>query len=142
MAIVGGSPAVLYAVDDEPDNVDFLKRALSKNYQVHGYTDPRKALEAIHTTPPMGLVVDYRMPGMNGVELVRAIRQQGHRFAVVMVTAFPELDEVVYAQQSNLIYRIVPKPCSAADVSTQVELAIAEILYRGALDKHRRLPEK
>jgi DNA-binding NtrC family response regulator len=142
MAIFGGVPPIVYAVDDEPDNVEFLSRALSKHYDVRSFTEPAKALETVRKVPPVGLVVDYRMPKMNGVELVRAIRQQGHKFGVVMVTAFPELDEVVYAQQANLLYRILPKPCDAKALLTHLELAIAEVLYRGAIDAYRQLSPK
>jgi CheY-like chemotaxis protein len=139
MSILAGTSTLLFAVDDQQDNVDLVVRSLGKSYNVQGFTDPRKALEAATQTPPVGLVVDYRMPGMNGVELLRALRQTGHKCAAVMLTAFPELDEVVYAQQTKLIYRVVPKPCSAEDLRTEVELAIATVLYMGALDTYRRL---
>ncbi len=139
MSLFGNVQPVIYVVDDEQDNVDFMTRALGGLYDVSGFSDPQLALESAEKQPPVGLVVDYRMPGMSGVDLVRNIRQRGLITGVVMLTAFPDLDDVVHAQQTKLVYRIMAKPCSVADLQTSVELAIAEVLYKGALDAYSRL---
>ena len=64
------------------------------------------ALEFAKKTPPAGLVVDYNMPEMTGVDLVRSLRAIGIESATLMVTAFPDLDDVVYSNQVELLYRI------------------------------------
>ncbi len=126
-------PDFVFVVDDEQDNLDFLVRALSGVGEVRAFADPRAALQAVSEERPAALVVDYKMPHLNGVELVQAVRAKGIRCGVVMVTAFPELDEVCYAQQVNLIYQIVPKPTDAQHLRSVVQLAIANAFYRDAL---------
>ena len=78
------------------------------------------------------MLTDYRMPNLNGVELVREIRQAGGECAVLMVTAFPDLDEVVVAEQEKLIFQIIPKPWKPEDLRVHTELAISTFRFTKA----------
>ena len=114
---------IVIAVDDEPDNLDLIVRILSR-YDVRPFTDPRVALESAKTVKPVAIVVDYRMPGMNGLELVRRCRESGVDSAILMVTAFPELDELAYAAQEELLYQIIPKPYRPERLRDWMKLAV------------------
>ncbi len=129
----------IYAVDDEPENLDLYRRALPE-YEFVGFTDPVAALTAILDDPPACVLADHRMPGMSGVELVTQARIGGFEGPVVMVTAFAELDEISYAEQVNLIYRVVPKPIQPDRFKEQVALAVAESRFRQTLEGARRHP--
>lgn len=116
---------IVVAVDDEPDNLELVVRILSK-YDVRTFTDPRTALVEAVQLKPIALVVDYRMPGMTGLDLVRECRKQGLDSAILMVTAFPDLDEIVYAAQNELVYQVVPKPYRPERLRDWMRLAIIQ----------------
>jgi CheY-like chemotaxis protein len=116
---------VVIVVDDEPENTALLVRALSDSYAVAAFNDAQAALAAAIANPPAAVVTDYRMPGLNGVELVRALRSARVGAAALMVTAYPEVDDIVEAEQQRLFFRIVTKPWSPKDLKAQTDLAVS-----------------
>lgn len=67
-------PRVLLA-EDNPDMRGYITRLLGRDYQVEAVADGHAALAAISADPPDLLLTDVLMLGLNGVELIRAIRQ-------------------------------------------------------------------
>ncbi len=64
------------AVDDEPDSLNLLHTVLEgAGARVVTARSGAEALEAIQAHPPDAIVTDVGMPGMNGIQLIRAIRQ-------------------------------------------------------------------
>jgi CheY-like chemotaxis protein len=80
---------LIFCVDDEPDNLELLARALHGHYVVRTFRDPREALAAVKKEEPVALVVDQRMPSMTGLALLRELRAAGGRAAAIVVTAYP-----------------------------------------------------
>ena len=124
-------------VDDERDNLEVYQRMLA-GYRVRAFSNPGEALDAVVHEAPACMLVDYRMPELNGVELIRRCRAAGFDGPTLMVTAFPDLDEVVFAQQVDLVYSIVPKPVSIPHLKDKVDLLIADSRFRKAFDGRRR----
>jgi CheY-like chemotaxis protein len=63
-------------VDDEQDNVDFMVELLeSEGLTARGYTDSEQALEAMRQERPDVAVLDVQMPGLNGFQMLTAIRE-------------------------------------------------------------------
>ncbi|WP_310734634.1 response regulator [Azohydromonas caseinilytica] len=63
-------------MDDELSNAEVLALILrEEGYEVAVAGDGRQALERVEDAAPDLLLTDYMMPGMNGVELARALRQ-------------------------------------------------------------------
>jgi CheY-like chemotaxis protein len=85
-------PRVLL-VDDELSSAEVLALVLAgEAYQVTLAADGRQALARLEDAAPDLLVIDFMMPGMNGAELVQAIRQR-ERFRatpVVLISGAPE----------------------------------------------------
>ena len=78
---------ILY-VDDDLDYALLFKLALSRaGYQVSTRQDPRAALNALADIDL--LVSDYRMPGMNGIELIRAARAQAPDLRCALISSDP-----------------------------------------------------
>jgi two-component system response regulator MprA len=68
--------ARILVVDDDPEIVRLLKRGLSyENYIVDTAADGNQALAAARDNPPDLVILDVMMPGMNGVEVTRRLRQ-------------------------------------------------------------------
>ncbi|WP_237555205.1 MULTISPECIES: SpoIIE family protein phosphatase [unclassified Streptomyces] len=70
----GPAPARVLVADDNADMRDYLRRLLRSRYAVDTVGDGRSALDAARADPPDLIVSDVMMPGMDGLELVAALR--------------------------------------------------------------------
>ena len=83
--------ARILIVDDEPDAVELLREFLvGKNYEVSTAANGEEALRKVKTERPHMILLDVRMPGMNGLEVLRQVRQIDQEVGVIMVTAAAE----------------------------------------------------
>ena len=80
-------------VDDELSSAEVLALVLAgEGYQVTVAADARQALERLEDAAPQLLVTDFMMPGMNGGDLAKAVREH-ERFSdipVVLISGAPE----------------------------------------------------
>jgi two-component system response regulator RpfG len=65
-----------------------IVRSLSERITVESFSDPEEALAAFADSPPDLILLDYKMPRMNGIDLIRAIRDKpsGEEIPIIMVT--------------------------------------------------------
>jgi DNA-binding response OmpR family regulator len=83
-------PRVL-VVDDEPDFVELLHEFLTaKGYEVISAADGEEALRKVKEDRPHLILLDVRMPKMNGLEVLKQVREIDHEVGVIMVTAANE----------------------------------------------------
>jgi two-component system response regulator MprA len=83
-------------VDDEPAVRDALGRALSlERYDVHLAGNGRQALDRIAETVYDAVVLDVLMPGIDGLEVSRRLRDAGDRTPLLMLTARDAIDDRV-----------------------------------------------
>lgn len=83
-------PRVL-VVDDEPDAVELLTEFLtSKGYEVITAGGGEEAIQKVKAERPHLILLDVRMPKMNGLEVLRQVRQIDNEIGVIMVTAVNE----------------------------------------------------
>ena len=83
-------PRVL-VVDDEPDAVELLQEFLTaKGYEVIAASDGEEALRKVKEDRPHLILLDIRMPKMNGIEVLRRVREIDREVGVIMVTAVNE----------------------------------------------------
>jgi len=77
-------------VDDDKDMCESLADViiLDSNYNVSYITDPLKALETIKKEDFSLIIVDYKMPEMNGLDLLKNIKQVKPHIPVFILTAF------------------------------------------------------
>lgn len=78
-------------VDDDPFVCEMMALVLgASGYQVEAKTRPEEALERLRIPPPFDLVIsDMNMPGMGGIELIRAARDAGVDSAAILLTGTP-----------------------------------------------------
>ena len=83
-------PRVL-VVDDEPDAVELLQEFLmAKGYEVLAASNGEEALRRVKEERPHLILLDVRMPKMNGLEVLKQVREIDHEVGVIMVTAVNE----------------------------------------------------
>jgi two-component system response regulator ChvI len=83
-------------VDDDRNILTSVSILLeSEGYQVKTYTDGASALAAFNLLPPDLAILDIKMPRMDGLQLLRALREK-HRFPVIFLTSKDEeIDEIL-----------------------------------------------
>jgi two-component system, response regulator RpfG len=87
---VSGESEIL-VVDDSPSNTTVYERVVNQipGHKAHCFTDPHQALAWAKAHPPALAVVDYRMPGIDGVEFIKRLRalHGNEQVPVAMLTA-------------------------------------------------------
>lgn len=117
--------ARILVVDDEPSICDVLTISLrQEGYQVAAETDPRRALERIEREPFDVVLQDLKMPGMDGIELLRQIRRIRPETSVIIMTAYSTWDRAVEAMRLGA-YHYIKKPF---DTQLDIKESIARAL--------------
>ena len=74
--IINMSHGKIVVIDDEEDNCVYLKEIISKTgYEVETFCDSSEALAKIKDSIPAMIFLDIQMPGMNGFEVLKVIRE-------------------------------------------------------------------
>jgi len=108
----------LLIIDDEEDMLQGLKRVLS--YELDGTdvtvsSNPLEALELIRKHHFDLVLLDIRMPEMDGMEMLSEIRRLDHWVTVIMMTAYGSIETAVEAIKRGA-YDFVVKPCDIPDL--------------------------
>lgn len=83
-------------VDDEQSLLEQLKEAFEKQrYMVEIALDGEEALEKIYSTPADLIILDIMLPKLDGLSVLRAIRKEGSKTPVLMLTAKGDLDSKI-----------------------------------------------
>jgi len=117
-------PQTVLILDDEPDIVLLISETLRRQLpevQAVGFSSAGDALAWCANHEPELCLVDYRMPGMSGVEFISAIRKYLHFQAVpvIMITAQPE-PYLKHEALSVGATDFLAKPIDPADVAMRV----------------------
>src|SRR6266850_4452956 len=96
-------------VDDEQNIIDILQEHLAKNYDVASALDGASALKSIRAKRPDLVFLDFAMPGISGVDVLKAVKEIDPTIPVVMITANP--DNAVAAEAIRRgAFSYFPKP--------------------------------
>jgi CheY-like chemotaxis protein len=122
MALESGSILVL---DDEFDIINPIKHSLQRiGLHVYAFTDPNLALEhfRINCKDYILVVSDIRMPGMNGFEFVRRVREINPAIKVLLMSAFEiNSTELSVGLGGAKIEGFIQKPISLHELNTIVK---------------------
>ena len=92
----------MLVVDDEPGMRNFLVKALRPRCALVEAADSAESAEALRRRYHFDLLmVDIRLPGRSGLEWVAALREEGVRTEVVVMTAYADLDTAVTALRAG-----------------------------------------
>ena len=127
------SPRVL-VVDDDPEVVNAVGEALRDDgYLVETATDGAAALKRVLEAPPDLIVLDVRMPNLNGWEFCEIVRRQSHTrdVPVLFLTACSEVRDQITAMQVGGSDHL-PKPFRLAALRDKVRSLTRESKTPGA----------
>jgi DNA-binding NtrC family response regulator len=111
-------------VDDEPFNLDILEQELAdRGYIIERARDGAEALQKSDSFRPDLVLLDYMMPGMNGLEVLTEIRKREYDVPIIMITAHGSIEVAVQAMKSGA-YDFVLKPFEPDHISLTVQKAL------------------
>lgn len=101
---MSNSQVTILVIDDQPGIRRLLTEVLQdEGYNVltanNGYEGIRIAIEV----KPAVILMDMKMPGMDGIEALRELKRQGQGDRVIMMTAYGELDMVNEAREAGML---------------------------------------
>lgn len=122
-------PNRILIVDDEPVNIQILTGILEEEYKLHAAIDGKTALEIATSVKPDLILLDMLMPGMDGLELCRVLKQDESTsdIPVIFVTGLsdPENEELGF-QAGAVDY--ISKPVSPPIVRARVKIHLQNFL--------------
>ncbi len=114
-------------VDDEPDMLEACEDALRKNKNLEIATESSGLLAVERLRNEMWdlLLVDLKMPELDGLELLRKARELSPQTVVCMITGFPTIETAVEAVKLGA-FDYVTKPFSPAQLQTVIKRALEQ----------------
>jgi len=113
-------------VDDEVINLRLLERLLRSQYSVLTATNGSAALEILKQEDISLLISDQRMPGMTGIELLRASRDINPNLVCMLITGNTDKDTSIEAINDAGALRVMHKPWNSQTVLQFVQQALAQ----------------
>ena len=101
----------LLIVDDNPDACRMAARLIgwAGDYETDTATDAFAALEMVQHKPYALTIIDYQMPGLNGIELFRRMKEVRPDIKAIFLTGFTTIDVVFPAIDAGVL-RVLAKP--------------------------------
>lgn len=115
----------ILVVDDEPVARQSLTDILKlEGYSVASAPNGHAAVEYVRTHPVDLMIVDLRMPGMDGLEVVQVVNQISPETEVILLTAFGSTETAIQALRLR-IHDYLLKPASPSQVMASVKKGLA-----------------
>ncbi|HEV8310574.1 MAG TPA: sigma-54 dependent transcriptional regulator [Methylomirabilota bacterium] len=128
----------LLIVDDEQSMREWLTIALSQDgFEVESAGTGEEALKVLEQTAVDLALVDLRMPGLDGLETLRRVRQLDESVSVVIMTAYATAETAVQALKEGA-YDYIIKPFKVDELRHLVQKALEERRLRGENLRLRR----
>ncbi len=128
------TPRILW-VDDEASLIQSMKRQLRNEFDISEAYSGDQALDILGKTKEAfcAIVSDQRMPGMDGIELLKLVKDIAPDSVRIMLTGYADQETAIEAVNQGQIFRFLTKPClphvmlrALRDAVRQYELVTAE----------------
>ncbi len=117
---------LILVVDDEPKIVKLAQDYLEKNgYRVASAGDGKTALAVFRQQKPDLLVLDLNLPGMDGLEVCRAIRRESDAPIIMLTARIDEVDRLIGLELGADDY--ISKPFSPRELAARVKAVLRRV---------------
>ncbi|MFQ5738184.1 MAG: sigma-54-dependent transcriptional regulator [Acidobacteriota bacterium] len=131
--------ARILVVDDERDMLETCRKMLAlHSYEVDVSERPEQALRLYQEVTHDLVILDLKMPGMDGRELMRRILELKKDQVVIMITAYASVENALQAVKTGA-FDFVRKPFRMADLTVVVERALR---FKALRDENRQLQQQ
>ncbi|GBF11266.1 sigma-54-dependent transcriptional regulator [Tepidibacillus infernus] len=128
----------MIVVDDEQDLLQLLVQRLKrKGYQVSGFASGHEALKQMEQTSYDIGIYDIKMPGMDGIELLRESKKRSPNMEVIMLTGHGTVETAIDAMKSGA-YDYLTKPYNLAELDVIIQKALEK---KQLFEENKRLKE-
>jgi two-component system response regulator HydG len=135
-AVIEAKPPTVLVVDDEPGIVDSLQKVFEReSLRVLTARSGAEALELLRKEPISVVLTDLMMPGMSGLDLLKASRSVSPETETILMTAYGTVENAVEAMRQGA-YDFVTKPLKRAHVVRAVTKALEK---RNLVQENRSL---
>lgn len=120
------SVAKLICVDDEEQILKALKRCLRvEEYELLTTTNPNEAIEWVTAGGVIGVVSDYRMQQMTGVELLKKVQAIDPSVVRIILSGYAEQEAVDQALREGVVVSYLLKPWESEQLRTKLRELLA-----------------
>lgn len=127
-------------VDDEVEFVEtIVKRLRNMGLDVEGVHSGKDALEMIETRDFDVCILDFRMPGMDGIETLRQLKKRKPLIEVIMLTGHGSVESGIQGLQLGA-YNYLMKPVALKDLLAQMSLAYERKLIEEGRERKTESP--
>jgi YesN/AraC family two-component response regulator len=103
-------PKILY-VDDEEINLELLQLTFRNDLQVYTAASAQQGFEILSDNQDIHVVIsDLKMPGMNGLDFIKEVKDIYEDKVCMLLTAFLESEVMLEGFNKELIFRYLMKP--------------------------------
>lgn len=127
----------ILVIDDEKDMLRLLKRIISEksDHEITVQDDPYTAMENCKAHPFDLVITDLKMPKMNGIQVLEAVKAINSDIPVVIMTAYATVDTAVEATRKGA-FDYITKPFRRERILVTMEKALQ---WHALLHENRRL---
>ena len=120
----------MLVVDDENEICEFLKAFFEeRDFEVRTATSGESAMQEIEKAKPQVVLLDVHMPGMDGMAVLRQVKQKYPKVKVIMVTALETQDKIEEAMRFGAD-NYITKPLSLEYLEKDVREKVAHLTER------------
>jgi DNA-binding NtrC family response regulator len=111
-------------VDDEVEFASALAERLQlRNYDVKTANNALEALSVIHTHLPDVIILDLKIPGMDGIETLKTIKKIDPTIEVIMLTGHGDVESVAEGMKSG-VFEYIMKPVDIGELTVKIDNAM------------------
>ncbi len=118
------SQTKILLVDDEVEFITALAERLQlRNYAVKTAHNALEALSVIHTHLPDVIVLDLKIPGMDGIETLKTIKKIDPTIEVIMLTGHGDVESVKEGMKRG-VFEYIMKPVDIGELTVKIDNAM------------------
>lgn len=139
----GGDKYRVLVIDDDLPSLKVVEKYLSQygRIEFYGVSSPNEALKWAKSNSFDIVITDYKMPEMNGIDLINKLKEISPDALYLLMTAYAELDTAIEAVRSGL-FDFLTKPFTHNDFEIAIKRVISNLELKNEITHLRDLLDK